>query len=332
MATGGSGKRSPRSLPLVSGIGIGLEWWNDRIVECWVFCPPGRLSEIGFVLHNQSDGGRGRRVEGRGTSPVPPGKTEEIGFVFHILPSGTLADRRNWVCFAQSPLVPQASSRPAPPALRRACPERQRIGRASGSPTSSAGARKLGSFCTFSPRPTPLGPHPTPSRRELGSFCIFRPPGDPALPTLGGIGFVSHILSHQIGFVSHDCFSAAGAVQIGFVCTAISQPTTDYRLPPFGFVSYVGAPRGSGSACRPKGVGGSAESQIFADLRSREEIHCGSSFLSLALCFLRICANRRNLWTTGFDCGHLSRRPRFFIIDVSRCLYVVQKSKIGQKF
>jgi hypothetical protein len=29
---------------------------------------------------------------------------------------------------------------------------------------------------------------------------------------------------------------AVRSVEIGFVCTMVFQPTTDYRLPPFGFV------------------------------------------------------------------------------------------------
>jgi hypothetical protein len=142
------------------------------------------LRTFGFVLHNSPPAPRP-------CGPVPPGTTG------------------NWVRFARLPRVPRlgASSHPAPPGIgfvlhnsapRRACPERQRIGRA---------------FLR--------------QAQDGLSPDTFR----------GAIGFVSRDRSRrsqrggwQIGFVSHDCperrqrfrpcwmaSSPIGAGQIGFV-------------------------------------------------------------------------------------------------------------------
>jgi hypothetical protein len=109
-----------------------------------------------------------------------------IGFVLRISPSGAPAGQPNWLRFAHSSLVPEASSRPAGPELGSFCAFRpvglrltSQIGFVShnwpcrigfvlydGFPDASQ-ASKLALFCTshFTPQTSDFS--------QLGSFCAF---------------------------------------------------------------------------------------------------------------------------------------------------------------
>jgi hypothetical protein len=161
-------------------IGIGLEWWNDRIVEWWGISPVGRLGlfvqtvlpavlrRLGVPARLLSSSRRkdpdSRRDQGKlglfrtiGRSQRPA--SLEIGFVLHNSPCGSLADRRNWVFFAHF-------------ALRRP----GTAGRRAGVPPqvcSQSTIEKLGSFCTFrSPGLWPTG--------EIGFVSPDQPRGRPS--------------------------------------------------------------------------------------------------------------------------------------------------------
>jgi hypothetical protein len=152
---------------------------------------PNPRPRIGFVLRNSALGGLGvptRHPPELGLfciiafcpqGPVPPGPAG-IGFVSHNRPPRGAASQMShpaqvWLCFAQSSLrkplrlfelalfctigtgLEWWNGRILDPGRRHG----------SGVPVRP-GLRKLASFCTFAPRPTPLGPRPTRRPRKIG--------------------------------------------------------------------------------------------------------------------------------------------------------------------
>ncbi len=81
---------------------------------------------------------------------------------------------RNWLRFARFALGRPQGWRPAAGLYPIRNPQsRNWVRFARFAPGRQPGCPKLGSFCTFTPRPTPLGSRPTRPRRELGSFCTI---------------------------------------------------------------------------------------------------------------------------------------------------------------
>jgi hypothetical protein len=176
---------------------------------------------------------------------LPPGRAG-IGFVSHILLSGALADRRNWVRFAQSPRAgrrqgtagwasrrnsvsnPQsgklASFRtiglPDTPSPRYPILPKFGLVLRNCAPGPRSGCSKLGSFCTFCPR-RPRPPAPIPAREKLGLFCILRPRGSgaaglsPIRNPKSAIGKLGSFCTFSLSARSGPSAGSAGLVSFG---------------------------------------------------------------------------------------------------------------------
>jgi hypothetical protein len=73
-------------------------------------------------------------------------------------------------------------------------------------------------------------PRPADGSCKLGSFCTSGPGCRPAIAKLA------------LFRTSHFAPQTSNFSPIGFVCTSVFQPTTDYRLLSFGFVSHECSP------------------------------------------------------------------------------------------
>jgi hypothetical protein len=175
-------------------IGIGLECWNNRIVEWWGISATGNwvrfahLPRVPRLWGLAPPGAAGKLALFRTFVPRPPGRVPPgragIGFVLRISPSGPPADQPNWVRFASF----------ACRCLAQAGPNWVRFAHfplwASGRPAQLGSFRtfhrtKLGSFCTIG-RPQPsaarkLGSFRTFDPARLGLFCAVRPECDISL-------------------------------------------------------------------------------------------------------------------------------------------------------
>ncbi len=178
----------PSELGLFRTIGVGLEYWNDGTMEwCGVrpaanwLCfaqqaPPARRPPDAPVRPSLA---LFRIFRPLGTWPCP--SRAELGLFVQPARVGRRRQTAGWAVRPQ--LCLQSAIRNPQSAVER-----------------------LGSFRTFVPRPTPLGPRPTRPRRELASFRIIRNPqsdnsasGGRRLP-----GAVPAIRNRKIGFVLHD--------------------------------------------------------------------------------------------------------------------------------
>jgi hypothetical protein len=165
--------------------------------------------------------------------------------------------RPNWVCFAQSLA---AGARPEGRGAREGRP--------------GIGFVSQNRLLPARHPPEPQG-HPS-----LGLYRIFRPPGTWPCPSRAQIGFVSHVCPP-----SHTPAAASRLAKLGSFCTFDPRswvcfysrlPATDYRLPPFGFVSHESSPprhRGHGEGRR--GISAGPVAGIRASPR------CASSYCSL---------------------------------------------------
>jgi hypothetical protein len=160
---------------------------------------------------------------------------------------------------------------PPAPGSRPASPNWVRLSRMSRTPVD--GPCQLGSFGTIGPErapdqrgagregPQPASPRPCPPwrGRELTSF-VQQPAARPPIPVPAAADWLRLFIEvhrrvggGQIGFVctrkhpfrqlalfrtSHFTLPTSNYSSIGFVCTTVFQPATDYRLLPFGFVSH----------------------------------------------------------------------------------------------
>ena len=94
------------------------------------------------------------------------------------------------------------------------------------------GSPNWGRFAHLPARPSSPGPRPARRSRELGSFRMFRPPGAQPCPGWAKLGSFCMIAPRPTSLGPHPAPHCRG---IGFVCTAVSQPTTGYRLPDTAF-------------------------------------------------------------------------------------------------